>query len=123
MIKSMVCGGGGIEVQTTSGSVTTSNSGTATINCGFRPDLVVIYMGSGGGYETVAAFPIKERKTSSTLNTVSWNGSSSEDIVDFDMTGVSDTGCSLRATVYGASGSTGSLSRRSLSWRAVKYTE
>lgn len=122
MILSMV-GGGGADVQKVDGSVTTSNSGTATISCGFRPDLVVIYMGSGGGYEAVAAFPIGERKTSSTLNTVSWNGTSSQDIVDFDVTSITDTGCSVRATVYNQSGTTSSLSRRTLNWRAVKYTD
>ena len=32
----------GVEVKTASGTLTTNSSGTATVNCGFRPDLVVI---------------------------------------------------------------------------------
>lgn len=122
MIKSMVCGGGA-DVQTYDGSFTTSSSGSGSINCGFKPDLLVFYTVNTNGYECVGALPIKERKTSRTLNTVAWSPADDTSFIDFDLTGVSDTGASVRVSLYSQSSNGDAYARKTISYRAVKYSE
>lgn len=122
MIKSMVCGGG-VDVQTYNGSFTTSSNGTASINCGFKPDLLVFYTANGNGYECVGALPIKERKTSRTLNTVAWSPADDASFIDFDLTGLSDTGATVRVSLYSLASNGDPYERKTISYRAVKYSE
>lgn len=122
MIKSMVCGGG-VDVQTYDGTFTTSSNGTASINCGFKPDLLVFYTTNANGFESVAALPIKERKTSRTLNTVAWSPADDTSFIDFDLTGLSDTGATVRVSLYSLASNGDPYARKTISYRAVKYSD
>lgn len=114
--------GGGVEVLTFDGTYTTSNGGSMTISCGFRPDLLIFYTTSGHGYECVGSLPIAERRTNATLNTMAWSPAS-DAFLDFDLTGVSDTGASVRVTVYSTDVYGAPYGRRNIRCRAVKYTD
>lgn len=122
MIKSMVCGGG-VDVQTYNGTFTTSNNGKASINCGFKPDLLVFYTANGNGYECVGALPIKERKTSRTLNTVAWAPTDDISFIDFDLTSLSDTGATVGVYLHSSGVYGEPYARKTISYRAVKYSD
>lgn len=111
----------GVTVQKHDGSFTTTSSGTGTVSCGFRPDLIVLYVGMSGGYELVGALPVAERKTTRTLSTMSW-GTGEYEFLDVEMSSVSDSGAVLKLSLY-AEGTYGeAYARKTLSYRAVKYT-
>lgn len=59
-------GSGGVNVQRTSDYFTTNSNGSATVNCGFSPDLVTIYTSTYNGSEQGFSFPFAEQQTSST---------------------------------------------------------
>lgn len=115
-----------VAVQTASGSFTTSTSGVATINCGFKPDLIVIYVttmtSDGTKYENTIGMPIKERKYTSgyTLNNLVWYDA--DNLVEVELTSVSNTGATLLVAGYNSSWAYGVASRVTYSWKAVKYT-
>lgn len=121
MIVGMV-GGGGVEVKKYDGSFTTSANGVGSISCGFKPDLIVLYIATGNGYELVASLPVSEQKTGYTLDSVSW-GTSSYTFIDVQLASVTSTGATVRMYVYSADSSGDAYSRKTVSYRAVKYTE
>lgn len=112
----------GVTVQSFDGSFTTSNSGGGTVNCGFKPDLVVLYTATGNGYECVAALPISERKTNSTLSTVG-RGSGDYDFIYVELKSVTTTGCTVAMALYNESSYGSAYARKTVSYRAIKYTE
>lgn len=118
---------GGTAVQVVSGSVTTSRTGTATVDCGFRPDLVVFYVSQftsdGSLYENVLCLPIAESKTQNGagLNNLTWESSTFENIIEVWPDSITDTGVNVTFYRY-ASGSAAAVSRKTYQWTAVKYT-
>lgn len=54
----------GVTVQQRTGTFTTNSSGQATINCGFTPDLVVVYGGAYNNGEWNFTFTFSEKATS-----------------------------------------------------------
>lgn len=126
MIHSMV-GGGGADVQIKTGSITTSTSGTATVNCGFRPDLLVFHIANfsadGESYESVIALPIAASKSSSgkNLDNCAVENSSFASFIECWPESITNTGVSV--CFYRYSSSPGYVSRKTYSWTAIKYTE
>lgn len=123
MILSMVGGGGGVEVQRTSGTFTTSTSGTATVNCGFKPDLVVVKVGTSSFDSTQndPAFAFTESsKTKLSITSVS---KSSSYIMTTNACTQNTSGFSITMNNISSSFSTAPVSRTTFSYIAVKYTE
>ena len=118
---------GGVEVQVATGRITTSSSGTATVSCGFRPDLVVFHIATfasqGENYECVICFPIGASKNNNgaNLDSCSWESGSSTDMIEGWIDSITNTGVSVGFYKWGTS-SNGYLSRKTLQWTAVKYT-
>ena len=116
----------GVEVQTASGSFTTTTKGVGTINCGFQPDLIVLYVSTttvdGVRYENNLSLAIAERKQTSghTLNNLSWYDDAN--LMEVELTSLSGSGATLLLAGYDASWNYGYASRRTFSWKAVKYT-
>lgn len=116
----------GVDVKTASGSFTTSTKGVATINCGFKPDLIVIYIttmtSDGTKYENTIGMPIKERKYTSgyTLNNLVWYDA--DNLIEVELTSLTNTGATLLVAGYDSSWNYGYASRKTYSWKAVKYT-
>lgn len=116
----------GVTVQRKTGSFTTDASGNATVNCGFKPDLVVLtdlsftlYGGQTCETQMVAAF--SEQKTSkslfpATFDHYSWllNG-----VFLRTTTGFSVTSLVSLATDF----SQKKVSGRTFNYVAIKYTE
>lgn len=115
----------GVQVQTASGSFTTTSKGVGTINCDFQPDLIVIYIttmtSDGTNYENNLSLAIAERKqTSYTLNNLVWYDS--DNLMEVELTSLSGSGATLLLAGYDASWNYGYASRKTFSWKAVKYT-
>lgn len=116
----------GVAVQTASGSVTTSSRGVATITCGFQPDLIVLYVSTttidGEKYENNLALAIAERQYVSgyTLNNLTWYDD--ENLMEVELTSLQSTGATLLVAAYDASWNYGYASRRTFTWKAIKYT-
>lgn len=117
----------GNAVQIVSGSVTTSSQGLATINCGFRPDLVIFYISAftsdGYSYENVIALSINESKQNSgvNLNSMTW-ADSAWNIIECWPESITDTGITCTFYAYDPSWNGGYVSRQTYSWTAIKYT-
>ena len=126
MIQSMVCGGGA-DVQIATGSITTSNSGTATVNCGFRPDLVVFFVANftsdGETYESVISLPIAASKKSNGayLDNCAVENSSFASFIQCWIDSITNTGVSVG--FYRYSSSPGYVTKKTYNWTAIKYTE
>lgn len=110
----------GVEVKTASGSVTTSSSGKATINIGFKPDLLVLKVGTVNGYECNLTLALTEKWTSSPIDAVSWYG---EDYMyECYVSSIGATSTVVYVYAYDSSWNSGSASRITFQWKAVKYT-
>lgn len=118
---------GGSAVQTASGSVTTSTRGVATVNCGFRPDLVVFristFTSDGDSYENMIALPIAQSQQDNglSLNNLTW-ANANWNFVECWPTSITDTGITCTFYGYDASFNGGYASRQTYEWVAVKYT-
>lgn len=53
--------GGGSAVQRKTGTFDTNSSGKATVNCGFQPDLVTVYLTTYGQIEEGLSIPFSEQ--------------------------------------------------------------
>ena len=81
----------GVTVQKKSGTFRTNSSGEATVDCGFKPDLLFLNNGgtdtfSGYKYYMSATFAFEaESRTDDMMNLAMWAGSSSSsyEIIDF----------------------------------------
>lgn len=112
----------GIEVQTASGTFRTSSSGTATVTCGFQPDVVSISRGetSGGEVYTVA-IPFLEH-SGKQITVAMWTTSSSGYAYDFSVSSTT-TGFSVKSVTIWDSDWDGSTVRStSFSYTAYKFT-
>ena len=123
MIMNMVFGGGGAEVQQKSGTFRTSSSGTATVNCGFKPDAVFVTGTVSGGYNTTyhggAAFT-----AGSQTNVTSYIPSSSTSyIFSYLYITQTSTGFSVTAKRMSTSFAESNDTNRTISYIAIKYTE
>lgn len=111
----------GIDVQRNSGTFTLK-SGSATVNCGFKPDVVMIHKNTNyeNNYQTCAVnFADDTRGT--TLETGLWEGSSSIELYEVIITQTA-TGFSVSMTAwtYKWDDSNGS---GTFQYSAVKFTE
>lgn len=110
----------GIEVKTASGSVTTSSSGKATINVGFKPDLLVLKVGTVNGYECNLTLALTEKWTTKPIDAVSWYG---EDyLYECYVSSIGATSTVVYVDGYDSSWNSGAASRITFQWKAVKYT-
>lgn len=116
----------GVTVQETTGTFTTNTSGTATVTCGFQPDLVVVTKNetnieSGTTYTYVAAFPFKDF-TSKKITVPMWTTSSSGYIYDFYPTQTT-TGFSVTVKMWDESWESSTVKNTSFNYTAYKFTE
>lgn len=124
MIMNMAGGGGSVQVAT--GTITTSNSGTATVNCGFRPDLVVFHIATftseGERYESVIALPIAASKQNNgaDLDNCAVENNTFTSFIQCWIDRITNTGVSVG--FYRWSSSPGRVSGKTYSWTAIKYT-
>ncbi len=112
----------GVTVQEKSGTFTTSSSGTATVNCGFKPDAVFIYATSSyqnGKSYSAAAF---DAYGVTSCATMVCGASSSYAFCNYTIT-QSSTGFSVTGKRYNTSFSASNDSNRSITYVAIKYTE
>lgn len=107
----------GVTVQRKSGTFTTQ-SGAATVNCGFQPDIFYFTTGdSDDGYLMTGCFAFAET-TNTKLNTTTWD--SDDNIIDCFATRRS-TGVSLSMKTYDDSWNESNYNA-TFSYVAVKYT-
>lgn len=130
MILNMVGGGGGVEVLTKTGTFRLGSSGSASVNCGFKPDFVAIKCGSSGmggvggsGYNYQASVDFSFAGSSSRLASVGEGASKGYDLLYF-LFEQSSNGFSVMGKYFDYEWSGGAVST-SASWSyiAVKYTE
>lgn len=115
----------GTSVQKATGKSTSNSSGKLTINCGFTPDLVVVYiqtsMSGDTGYECTLSFSFAERQKNGTIQAAVMTSSSGA-MMCGDVTSATSTGCAIELYGYTASWGDVSAANKTYSWVAVKYT-
>lgn len=121
-----MAGGGGVEVKRATGTARTNSSGVLTINCGFKPDLVLVrianYTEGGYNYDSNLAFVFSEKTTGSSYYLANMAWKSSTTMVSATAT-VSNTGCTVNMGQYDTSWNSSAFSNQNCSWVAIKYTE
>lgn len=121
-----MAGGGGVEVKRATGTVRTGSNGVATISCGFKPDVVVLRIGTyseeGYNYDCNLVYAFNEKTTGSSyyLTNMTWVNSTT--IITSTAT-VNSTGCSLNMYQYDTSWNGSAVANKNYSWVAIKYTE
>lgn len=112
----------GIEVQTASGTFNTSSSGTATVTCGFQPDVVSISRGeTDDGEVYTVAIPFLEY-SGKQINVALWTTSSSGYIYDLSVSSTT-TGFSVKsATIWDSDWDGSTVKSTSFSYTAYKFT-
>jgi len=108
----------GVTVQKNSGSFTTGTNGSATVNCGFRPDMVYIKGDTDDGYNNSQAMAFDAESRTGNLNTAMWASDGAVDIVWTR----SSTGFSVTVTLYDWDWNGTAASRKTYNYVAVKYT-
>lgn len=115
-------GGGGVEVQTKSGSFTTNSSGAASVNLGFKPDVVFITQNqSKDGYRYDAAMDF----TAANIDTAAlalWTTDDPYHVWSVNLSRTSN-GFSILG-IYGFKADWGGAyaSGKTFQYKAVKYT-
>lgn len=124
MIFNMAGGASGTEIKEFSGSFRTNSSGAATINCGFKPDIIYIHKNEKDDqYLYSAAIAFAEENRSGTPNTALFSTSSTYYLYDIHGT-ASTNGATIY--VYGLKYSDYSevvISNTTFYYTAIKYTE
>ncbi len=110
----------GVTVKTASGSAKTSSKGLLTLNIGFKPDLIVLKVGTLNGYEFNLNLALTEKWTSSKAGCTSWNGD--EYMYEAYVNSIGTTSTSLYVYGYDSSWNSGAASNITFNWKAVKYT-
>ena len=116
----------GIDVKTSSGTLTTNSSGTATVNCGFKPDLVVItgltytYGSEVYEYQLSFCFPLKTGGNNAICTAGGYTNTYSNGI-DAEFTQTSN-GFSVLLTKYSGSGAGSNITNTTFNYTAIKYT-
>lgn len=114
---------GGVTVQRTSGSVVTDGDGKATVNCGFKPDLVYLHLNEGKDdeiYSTAAAF--NEEQRTGRMNLIFWSYSNGSMYVEDMYIEQTDSGFSFELEWNSADWASGAESNMTVYYAAVKYT-
>lgn len=120
----------GVNVQVKTGSSTTNSSGNLTVNCGFKPDLVVFhtttFTESGETYECVISFPFNASKTNNgaDLSSLAWAGATAGEgyVVEGWVNSITSTGGSFGFYGYSGSWDGAYIKNQTYNWTAVKYT-
>ena len=118
-------GTSGVTVQRASGSFTTNTSSTATVTCGFQPDIIIIndfpYTPNSTDYEYQACFCFTERKYPSyTANCFAFSDTYGYG-ADFELTRTS-TGCNVSVSGLDSTWDTITMQRKTFQYVALKYT-
>lgn len=113
----------GVTVQEATGTFTTNTGGTATVTCGFQPDLVVVTKNetSTENDTYVAAFPFKDF-TSKKIDVPMWTTSSSGYVYDLYPTQTT-TGFSVTVEMWDESWELSTVKNTSFNYTAYKFTE
>ena len=112
----------GVTVQKKTGTFTTSTSGAATVNCGFKPDVVAFDTGDGS-YARV--FPAVDFNAAG-LSSISICHNSSDYnnyVVGVSVVNQTSTGFSITMRNLSYSMATSYISRKTYNYVAIKYTE
>ena len=116
--------GNGTDVERKSGSFTTSASGTATVQTGFKPDLLVFKLASysDGGYQLnpVIALPFAEDSRNSLL-AGAWETTSGGHVVFYNCSATAN-GFSFSGYIRGSDGVFYPIESYHITYTAVKYT-
>lgn len=119
-------GNSGVTVQRTSGSFTTSTSGTATVNCGFQPDIIIItgfaYTYEDPDYEYQACFCFPEREYSSHSVSCGAYSDTYPYGIEFPLARTSTGFTVSEVFKFDADWNTSVISRKSFNYVAIKYT-
>lgn len=112
----------GATVQKTTGTFNTGNDGTASVNCGFKPDIVYIYNGNYSNDGHTIALVYEFNVTGKTkLNSMMWeNGSQDAMPIEIGITQTSN-GFNVIAGKWGENWNS-TYYRGSFSYIAAKYT-
>ena len=113
----------GVAVQRKSGTVVTDSNGEATVDCGFKPDLVYIHLNEGKNneiYSTAAAF--NEEQRTGRMNLIFWSYSNSSMYVEDMYIEQTDSGFSFELTWNSVDWKSGAESNMTVYYTAVKYT-
>ena len=113
----------GITVQRKSGTFTTNTSGTATVSCGFKPDMVAIDGGiySNTSYFNGATFTEANANKISITIPPSTDDSASYRVTSCEIT-QSSSGFSVYVSNVNAEWERSNCRNRQLSYVAIKYT-
>lgn len=109
----------GIEVQTASGTLKTSSSGTATVTCGFKPDLFAIDFGTANSCKAIASFAVSAFTQADDYEVSIWDDNEDINLITFSP---SSTGGTITARKYDMDGKKTLLTNKTYSYVAVKYT-
>lgn len=113
----------GTTVQTANGTFKTSSKGTATVTCGFQPDVVSITSGEtndGGGYYVVA-IPFLEYSGKG-VNVALWTTSSSGTVYDI-YASQTTTGFSITdIVIWDKDWDNSTVKRKTFTYTAYKFT-
>lgn len=115
----------GITVQRKTGQFTTGSSGTAKVNCGFKPDLIII-VGDGENYEGKyyeynLVFAVNERQHSN-YSLCASASSAQYCMLDAQLTETSSNGFSIYIGNFDNNWNYNSITRKSFNYIAIKYT-
>ena len=113
----------GATVQITTGDFTTNNNGSATVNCGFAPDVVFITKNEtseGSRYDCAIPFALSP---TSTFDIALWTKNSKYYMYDLRNIKRTSTGFSLSVKGYDDSWSSDTAGNTKFYYTAVKYTE
>ena len=111
-------GAGDVTVQRTNGEITTNGSGTATVDCGFQPDVVYIEIGSYESTPYHLAYVFTEHGTSN-AGSAAWSDEYNAIEAKCSRT---TNGFSVTLTAWSASWSDSAVSD-TFNYVAVKYTQ
>lgn len=76
----------GVTIKRETGTLTTDSKGSATVNCGFQPDLVYFQFGADkGGFIFSASIAFSEESRSGTNNICSWGDGLGDNIAFIDI--------------------------------------
>lgn len=117
----------GVTVQRASGTFTTNNSGNATVNCGFRPDLVFIQIDEKDGnypLSCAAAFAEEARSGSMEIHMIALSDSGDTGWLEEFVMARTTTGFSATVKYYNVDdfSETGTEKNATFNYTAVKYT-
>ena len=118
-------GSGGVTVQRDSGNTfTVDSSGSATVNCGFQPDMVAIDLGEANSAKAVVVAPFYEISADNVSEAGSYETTvwTDDNILILTTLSQTSTGFSVYMRAYDFSQDKDSLPTKTYNYVAVKYT-